>query len=109
MKWGQKDFRVLVGGCTSTAMHRVRLRTTGHARCEQTVWGRSNYSGVPAAASARCGGEVDTTRRRREPGQAGTRSLLRQLFHSCLTSGLIAGAAVLVATLRTTQDRPHHK
>jgi hypothetical protein len=30
-------------------------------------------------------------------------------FHSGRTSGLIAGAAVLIATLHTTQDRPHHK
>ncbi len=36
-------------------------------------------------------------------------SLLRQLFHSCLTSGLIVGAAVLNATLHTTRNKPHHK
>ncbi len=41
------------------------------------------------------------------PGQRAT--VLPQLFYSCLTSGLIAGAAVLIATLHTTQDGPHDK
>ncbi len=36
-------------------------------------------------------------------------ALLRQLFCSCLTSGLIVGTAVLIVTLHTTQDRPYHK
>jgi hypothetical protein len=31
---------------------------------------------------------------------------LRQLFHSCLTSGLTVGAAVLTATLHTTRNKP---
>ncbi len=35
--------------------------------------------------------------------------VLRQLFHSFLTSGLIVGAAVLIATLHTTRNKPHHK
>ena len=39
----------------------------------------------------------------------GCHNLLRQLFYSCLTSGLITGVAVLISTLHTTQDRPHHK
>ncbi len=34
------------------------------------------------------------------------RAVLRQLFYSCLTSGLIAGAAVLIATLHATQIDP---
>jgi hypothetical protein len=34
--------------------------------------------------------------------------VLRQLFHSCLTSGLTVGATVLNATLHTTRNKPHH-
>ncbi len=30
-------------------------------------------------------------------------------WNSCLTSGLIVGAAVLNATLHTTRNEPHHK
>ncbi len=59
----------------------------------------------PLSPAARAAVSHDIARRDRPAASA----LLRQLFYSCLTSGLIAGAAVLIATLHTTQDRPHHK
>jgi hypothetical protein len=47
-------------------------------------------------------------RKRRPPPPLMKQPLLRQLFHSCLTSGVTVGAAVLTATLHTTRNKPHH-